>query len=392
MSIDEGETVGNYELGHNMGSGAFGQTFAAINVNTHEQVVLKFLPSNSPDEAAEEARALGKLDRHHAVVEVKDAIIEAMPPYLVLELVPGIDLAEYLDSYDAPRPALWWQTLKPLLSGVQHLHSAGVVHGDLKPANIILRDSNPTTPVIIDFGAAKDSSKILTSIIGTDMYMDPMIREYKFGQADPSWDIYSLSVLSFEAMFPVEFSEFCDSVDRKRFTFSQARDAMRHHLNGFGHPFFEAMADALTDDPSKKPKSIVEWLASMVRPDDEYDDTRVSDSLPTSQPEHTVARVCRDIEDRFKLPYGSVKLADRDGSLEDAERPTSSLLRTWEGPYFEMADEDTVAAAREYIAGFLVGEFLRSHKNSVCIVEQDEETPYHGGVKVKRVRREHGNA
>lgn len=151
---------------------------------------------------------------------------------------------------NALTPAQWWQILRPLLSGVQHLHSAGIVHRDIKPANVVLRDSNPTTPVIIDFGAARNRSELLTQIIGSGMYMDPVIADFGAWQPDYSWDIYSLAVLSFEAMFPLDFAELSDSVDKKESTYDQVRDVMCRRFARSSNHFLHALAAPLDKDPA----------------------------------------------------------------------------------------------------------------------------------------------
>lgn len=225
MQLDAGDTVGSYEIETELGSGGFGQTFRAVHTGTHERVVLKFPHAASPDEAAAEARAIGRLrGTHDAIVTVRDVVFNDNP-YVVLEHVDGTGLDEYLSERDTRlEPSLWWQTLRPLMSGVQHLHSAEIVHRDIKPENVMLRDSSPDKPVIIDFGAARNMNKLLSQHIGTGMYMDPIIADYGALQPDPKWDLYSLAILSYEAMFPVDFSELKRSVKKKEDTYSQVHD------------------------------------------------------------------------------------------------------------------------------------------------------------------------
>lgn len=391
MRIGEGDTVGNYEIETDLGSGGFGQIFLAIHIGTHERVVLKFPHTASYGDAAKEAQALGHLKRHDAIVTVRDVVSDDIP-YVVLEHVEGIGLDGYLSVHAPLTPVQWWQTFRPLLSGVQHLHAAGIVHRDIKPANIVLRDSNPAAPVIIDFGAARDKDDFLTQIIGSGMYMDPTIADFGALQPDPSWDIYSLAVLSFEAMFSLEFAELSSSVDKKESRYDQARDKMRQHFVRSPSSFLQAIGVPLDKDSIAKPKQIVDWLTLMVLPTGAvlsrgHEAANLESSSPRSNStssKHTLANKSREIERRFKLPQGSVRFSDPDGNLLAKQRSLLSLWGTWQGGSYEIDDDWNVATVRESVEFF-----LRSPKGSVCIVDPGGEA-YHGGTKVRTVRDEHG--
>ena len=397
MQLDAGDTVGSYEIETELGGGGFGQTFRALHTGTHERVVLKFPHAASFDEAAAEAQAIGGLGgTHDAIVTVRDVVVNDNP-FVVLEYVDGIGLDDYLSERDTRlEPSLWWRTLRPLLSGVQHLHSAEIVHRDIKPANVVLRNSNPDTPVIIDFGAAKNMKEFLSQAIGSGMYMDPTIVEYGPWQPDPRWDLYSLAVLSYEAMFPVEFAELRSLVKRRENSYRQVRDKMRRQLMNSSDFFLQAIAAPL--DTRVPPKQIVDWLALMVTPSGMVPPTTRDDSdevgtsvISSSQPQrrrtqHTLGNKCREIERRFKLPRGSVGLVDRDENLQKEQLSLVSFLHKWERDSFELGDRDTVASARgivEYVLGMPEG--------SVRIVNQ-EGGFYHGKTNVKTVRDEYGQS
>ena len=395
MRIGEGDTVGSYEIETALDKGGFGRTFLAIHIGTYERVVLKFPHTASYDEAAKEAQALGHLKRHDAIVTVRDVVSDDRP-YVVLEYVEGMRLDEYLSVHAPLTPVQWWQTFRPLLSGVQHLHAAGIVHRDIKPANVVLRDSNPAVPVIIDFGAARDRDDFLTQTIGSGMYMDPTIADYGALQPDPSWDIYSLAVLSFEAMFALEFAELSSAIDKKESRYDQAHDKMRQHFVRSPSSFLQAIGVPLHKDSIAKPKEIVDWLTLMVRPAEAMSfDTRgheaanLDSSLPkwnSTSSKHTLADKSREIERRFNLPQGSVRFSDPDRNLLAKAAPLLSLWGTWQGASYEVDDDWNVALVRESVEFF-----LQSPKGSVCIVDPDGKA-YHGGKKVRTVRYEHGRS
>ena len=385
MDKRKGDLVGDYEILRELPSGGFGRAFLATHTGTWQSVVLKFPHAADYDEAAKEARALAGR-KHDAIMTVHDVVSDD-EPYVVLEYVNGVGLDDYLSHVEEPlRPSEWWRTLRPLLSGVQHLHSSGIVHRDIKPANIILRDSSPTKPVIIDFGAARSTNEYLSAAIGTSMYMDPTITIGDL-QADPSWDIYSLAVLSFEAMFPNEFEVLRSAADdRKEITYYQVRSNMRKHLAGFDGALLEALAVAL--DENLRPRQIIDWLTLMVRPDAE--ESGMSDLPPHSSHEptgatHTLASKSHEIERRFDLPDGSVRFADPNGNLLDPQRSLVTFWSTWEYDSHEVTndsvdDDMNVKEAREHI------EFvLRTPQYAIRIVKNDGEG-YHGNTLVSTVR------
>ena len=106
----------------------------------------------------EEARQLVRFESHPSVVSCRDFFRQNGTAYLVMEYVDGLTLADLLQRREQQgRPfdeAELMAIVRPLLEGLQAIHTAGVLHRDIKPANIIVRQSDER-PVLIDFGAAK---------------------------------------------------------------------------------------------------------------------------------------------------------------------------------------------------------------------------------------------
>ena len=106
----------------------------------------------------EEARQLVRFESHPSVVSCRDFFRQNGTAYLVMEYVDGLTLADLLQRREQQgRPfdeAELIAIVRPLLEGLQAIHTAGVLHRDIKPANIIVRQSDER-PVLIDFGAAK---------------------------------------------------------------------------------------------------------------------------------------------------------------------------------------------------------------------------------------------
>ena len=213
-----GETFGNYRLVRRIGSGTMGTVFlgeheriarrAAIKVLAPELVVA----ADILDRFFDEARATS-LIRHPAIVEVLDCGIhpDGRRPYIAMEYLEGDTLADHLG-----RCALGWREAcaiaRQIADGLAAAHSRGIVHRDVKPANVMLLGSAPAAGVaaapravkLLDFGVAKllrdAQSKARTcpgGLLGTPEYMAPE-QCGGSGAIDGRTDIYALGCVLFE--------------------------------------------------------------------------------------------------------------------------------------------------------------------------------------------------
>jgi serine/threonine protein kinase len=186
------------------------QVYLAERVNMGKQVAVKFLRSafaNLPGfvkRFEREAQACSRLN-HLNLVSVVDFGVAFRLPYLVMEYVGGVTLAEAIANgpMDTTRAI---RILKQMLSGLQHAHSRGVVHRDLKPANVMLMEMTGTEDFvkIMDFGTAQvltgeeEGQRHSGTDIGTPWYMAP---EQAAGQrTDARTDLYALGVIMFEML------------------------------------------------------------------------------------------------------------------------------------------------------------------------------------------------
>ena len=139
-----GGRLGIWRLVGTLGSGAFATTWAASGPD-REPVAIKLLDSPPGDEL----RALSRVC-HPCVVGIQ-GFGNAPVPYLVLELVPGRTLSRHLArGPQAPDDVV--TLLAPLADALAAVHAAGVLHGDIKPDNVIVAE--PGRPVLVDFGMA----------------------------------------------------------------------------------------------------------------------------------------------------------------------------------------------------------------------------------------------
>lgn len=198
-----------------LGSGGMGSVYRAENVLTGKQVALKWMHPQyaaSPDAAERlirEARAASKLS-HPNVVDVYDVIRDDQTLFLVMELLQGESLRDYLRKNARPPLHDLISLMMGAMSGVAAAHAQGVIHRDLKPDNIFLeRVAGMPQPIakVLDFGIAKLAEHAdvrgatLTqtgTAIGTPVYMSfEQLRGDK--NLDHRTDVYAFGVMLYEA-------------------------------------------------------------------------------------------------------------------------------------------------------------------------------------------------
>jgi eukaryotic-like serine/threonine-protein kinase len=198
------QSFGRYRVTGSLGAGAMGEVLAAVDELLGREVAVKTLKGRSSGLAARiaderfrlEARAIAQLT-HPSVVQVYDLDLQADPPYLVMERVAGPSLKDQIAEGALPEHqvrALGIQMANALATA----HARGVVHRDVKPANIL--GAGPGTWKLADFGVAHvpDSSLTMTGqFVGSPAYAPPeaLIR----GQLGPEGDVFSLGATLYEA-------------------------------------------------------------------------------------------------------------------------------------------------------------------------------------------------
>jgi eukaryotic-like serine/threonine-protein kinase len=196
-----------YELVERIGAGGMAEVWRARDTRLDREVAVKILHTEAGRDAARrrrverEARALAAAD-HPNIVSVFDygeATDEGgdVVPYLVMELVDGSDLDRFV-SERGPLPIEdAREMLVSILAAVTRAHAAGVVHGDIKPANIYI---GPHGPKVGDFGVARimDEETGNTTIAATPTFAAPEV--LKGERATAASDVYSVGCVGFELL------------------------------------------------------------------------------------------------------------------------------------------------------------------------------------------------
>jgi hypothetical protein len=192
-----GRRVGKYQLARRIGRGAMGQVYEGTDRHLRRPVAVKLIPADPETlpRLLREGRAAARVT-HPNVVTVYDIGRDRGTFYIVMELVPG----PTAQALVARRGALPWTEATALAAaacrGLYAAHRAGLIHRDVKPANILCPPG--AEPKLADFGLARPAlvRTQLThanTILGTPEYMSP--EQCRGEQLDPRTDIYSLGVV-----------------------------------------------------------------------------------------------------------------------------------------------------------------------------------------------------
>lgn len=292
----------------------------------------------------QEARALATLD-HPAIVRARDfGTLPDGSPYLVMDALTGRSVHVWKYLTRIPWPTVW-SVMDQVLAGLAHAHARGIIHGDLKPSNILIDPRNgqeEPSAFILDLGLAwlladhvdprlsrnTADAPTMPFGLGTPGWMAPEQIRHQVAHIGPATDLYALGSILFELLMRREMYEGTPSeILRKHrddpvpeFTLPEDTPAgvasfLRKMLEKKPWKRFRLAADARAVWQTFKPMSPVRWAAPKVRFRDEQPDSlRSIPAAPSS----------RDI-DGLKVAPGI--LAFRPSPLVGREHETQALLQ-----------------------------------------------------------------
>jgi serine/threonine protein kinase len=188
-----GEVPG-YETQRLLGSGAYGEVWVGVDRTTGRQVAIKFFRHRTGVDwqlLSREVEKLVFLSADRYVVQLLDVGWSHDPPYYVMEYVENGSLEDYLAQQPALPVAEAVRLFRDVTVGLLHAHGKGVLHCDLKPANILLDEDHK--PRLADFGQSRLSHE-QTPALGTLFYMAPEQADLE-AVPDARWDVYALGAL-----------------------------------------------------------------------------------------------------------------------------------------------------------------------------------------------------
>ncbi|QDV61679.1 Serine/threonine-protein kinase PrkC [Crateriforma conspicua] len=241
-----------YTIRRGLGVGGFGEVYFAVS-EAGKEVALKRIQRNLDVELRGVSQCLNL--KHANLVALYDICRDENDgAWVVMEYVAGKNLRQILDENPNGLPegeARRW--FREMCAGVDHLHSAGLVHRDLKPGNLF---DDMGVVKVGDYGLSKFISASHrgghTESVGTFHYMAPEIGRGEYGR---EIDIYALGVILFELLTGrVPFDgESCHEIIVKHLT-------ALPDLSSVSSPYREVIDRALQKDPARRPSSIAELL------------------------------------------------------------------------------------------------------------------------------------
>ena len=202
--------IGRYRILGELGVGGMGTVYRGRDDALARDAAVKVIRPLPGDDAdarqrfGEEARAAASLASPH-IVQIYEFDPVGSPPFLAMELVPGVSVQRMVQRQGAMPAATVVDCAQQVLAGLATAHAAGIIHRDIKPANILLATSGPAagTYKLTDFGLARspDRQHTLTasgSLLGTLLYLAP---EVAIGDdATAPSDLYSLGATLHEML------------------------------------------------------------------------------------------------------------------------------------------------------------------------------------------------
>ncbi len=255
-------TIGGYRVLAEIGRGAFGAVYRVVDPETGGELALKLFARASDGETAferfrQEPQALGRVAPHPNLIAARSVGEEAGLPFFTMDLVVGRGLDVLLEErgrLDAREAA---GMARKLALALAHIHEAGLVHRDVKPANVVVEASGE--PRLIDLSLALDTlrqSRLTAAgrLVGTPRYMAPEQLDPDGARLGPRTDVFALGAVLYE-MLTGEPPFAAASLDERRRAFAAPPPRPDARVPDIPAALGLCVLHALEVDPERRPPS-----------------------------------------------------------------------------------------------------------------------------------------
>ena len=250
---------GRYAIENQVGSGGMGTVYKALDrsrsehTETDARVAIKILH----EQTRGRAEVVSKLRRefysaqvlsHPCVVKVYELDLDHDFSFFTMELIDGESLLKVMQKlHPLPRDYVW-AVIREVGSGLAHAHDRRVIHGDLKPQNVMVTNDGELR--ILDFGTSRESATTLTPAYASCELLEGR-------EPDPRDDLFALACLSYELLAGQH------PFEQRRSTEARSLNMTPQRPPGLSGRQWKALTTALSWDRADRPRSVRDWLADL---------------------------------------------------------------------------------------------------------------------------------
>lgn len=347
MSELIGEIIdGRYQLTRVVGSGGMATIYAAIDLRLDRQVAVKIMHSHlAQDEQfvsrfIREAKAAASLSHPNIVAVLDQGWNQGGSPcvFIVMELIEGATLRDYLIEQGSLSPERALSIITPVASALSAAHKLGIVHRDIKPENILV--SKEGRIKIADFGLARGVllGNTMTAessvILGSVSYLSP--EQVQRGVADARSDIYSLGIVLFEILTGQKPYQGEDPVQVAIKHVNERVPAPSTLKPGLSVEIDQLVLSATDIDPDKRPRDAVVMLEKLRELSEKLDPRKRQLSLELDLPPLAIKevgkrdgarRLRRDKDREVEIPKNQEAAVKKEKSSSIAKKALSKRVK-----------------------------------------------------------------
>ena len=347
MSELIGEIIdGRYQLTRVVGSGGMATIYAAIDLRLDRQVAVKIMHSHlAQDEQfvsrfIREAKAAASLSHPNIVAVLDQGWNQGGSPcvFIVMELIEGATLRDYLIEQGSLSPERALSIITPVAGALAAAHKLGIVHRDIKPENILV--SKEGRIKIADFGLARGAllGNTMTAessvILGSVSYLSP--EQVQRGVADARSDIYSLGIVLFEILTGQKPYQGEDPVQVAIKHVNERVPAPSTLKPGLSVEIDQLVLSATDIDPDKRPRDAVVMLEKLRELSEKLDPRKRQLSLELDLPPLAIKeagkrdgakRLRRDKDREVEIPKNQEAAVKKEKSSSIAKKALSKRVK-----------------------------------------------------------------